>query len=63
MRYKRALKDAPVKPYVWQDIVRRSMLAKPTKTKETTYISHLNLAAWSKDKIGFNTDGSRISKS
>ena len=60
-RKQRALADAPLKPYDWEDIVRRSKLAKQqTKTKERTFITHLNLAAWSKDKIGFNTDGSRI---
>ena len=59
-RKQRVLDDAPLKPYSWEDIVRRSKLAKKTTTKERTFITHLNLAAWSKEKIGFNVDGSRI---
>lgn len=50
-----------MQPYNWEDIVRRSKLAnQATQVKERTFITHMNLALWTKEKVGFNTDGSRI---
>ena len=50
-----------MQPYDLKALVERSKLAAgKSRTKERTFISHLNDTAWTHDKLAFNMDGSKM---
>ena len=61
----RKTKNAPPKPYNWEDIVQRSKMkkSKEVKNKSQTFISHLHASSYKKDRLDYNQDGSKLKPS